>query len=195
MKRFMSKIKEYYNRERPLIKLYFLFYLIGVFIGCGAAVLMRNDFSDQASLLFSPESCGSFLFLWIQQLLFFTALFLLGLTVVGVPLLPIYPLYKGFSIGLLISMSTLFTGVRGLILGTLAFFAQNCFYSLTGYLLCASAARVSISLFSLARGVGRHSATRDELIRHILVFLCIIPLLALGALGEYKIVPLIMNLY
>ncbi|MBQ7936302.1 MAG: stage II sporulation protein M [Clostridia bacterium] len=194
MNRFMSKIKKSFTYELPIIRLYALLYLIGVFIGAGAAVLLKNDFSAQAQLLFNPENAGDFFSSLLQQLVFFLLLFFLGLTVIGMPLMPLYPLYKGFSIGLLIALSVILSGVRGLIFGTLAFFAQNIYYTVLGYFICYSSTRLSISLFSLLRGRGKHGVSYREFREHIFCFLMIIPFLLLGALWESKVVPLILNL-
>lgn len=190
-----TKIKKAYLHELPIIRIYALLYMIGVFIGVTAAVLLRDDFSLQTQLLFSPENIGGFFAVFFQQFIFFLFLFFLGLTVIGIPLIPLYPLYKGFSLGLLVALSVILTGVRGLIFGTLAFFAQNFHYTLLGYFLCYSSARLSVALYELMKGSGKHGASRREFYYHIYCFFAIIPLLALGALWEWKIVPIFLNLF
>lgn len=195
MSRVLTKIKRSYVHELPIIKLYLVLYLIGVFIGAAAAILLRNDFSAQAQLLFSPENSSDFFVAWLQQILFFLLLFFMGLTVVGIPLLPLYPLYKGFSVGLLIALAVILSGVRGLFFGTLAFFAQNALYTVLGYFVCYSSARLSVALFELLKGRGKHGASYREFLHHIYCFLIIVPLLSLGALWECKIVPLVLNLF
>lgn len=195
MNRILSSIKRTYIHELPIIKLYGILYLIGVFVGAGAAVLLRDDFSLQAQLLFSPENCCGFGSAFLQQLLFFILIFFLGLTVVGIPLVPLYPLYKGFSIGLLIALAVILSGVRGFIFGTLAFFAQNALYTVLGYFLCYSSARLSVALFELLKGKGKHGASYKEFLRHVYCLLIVSPLLSLGALWEWKVVPLILGLF
>ncbi len=195
MNRILSSIKRTYAHELPIIKLYGILYLIGVFIGAGAAVLLRDDFSLQAQLLFSPENCSGFWATFLQQFLFFVLIFFLGLTVVGIPLVPLYPLYKGFSIGLLIALAVILSGVRGFFFGTLAFFAQNALYTVLGYFLCYSSARLSVALFELLKGRGKHGASYKEFIHHVYCLLIVSPLLSLGALWEWKVVPLILQLF
>ena len=195
MNRIIAVIKRNYVQEKPIIRLYFILYLIGVFVGTGAAVLLRNDFSSQAQLLFSPENSSEFIFAWLQQLLCFLLLFILGLTVVGIPLLPLYPLYKGFSMGLLIALAAIFSGVRGFFFGTLAFFAQNALYTVLGYFACYSSARLSITLFELMKGRGKHGTSHKAFIRHIYCFLVLSPLLCIGALWESKAVPIFLSLF
>ena len=195
MNRFMSKIKKSFTYELPIIRLYALLYLIGVFIGAGAAVLLKNDFSAQAQLLFNPENAGDFFSSLLQQLVFFLLLFFLGLTVIGMPLMPLYPLYKGFSIGLLIALSVILSGVRGLIFGTLAFFAQNVYYAVLGYFICYSSTRLSVSLFQLLCGKGRHGGSYREFRIHIICFFASLILLIPAALWESKLVPLLLDLF
>lgn len=195
MNRLLANVKRVYTHELPIIRLYSILYLVGVFIGAAAAVLLRDHFSVQAQLLFSAENCSGFFSAWLQQIFCFLFLFVLGLTVVGLPLLPLYPLYKGFSIGILIALAVILTGVRGLFFGTLAFFAQNAFYTLLGYFVCYSSARLSVSLFELLKGRGKHGASYREFLQHVYCILITVPLLSLGALWEWKVVPLILNLF
>lgn len=195
MNRLLRKIKKTYIQELPVIRLYGLLYLIGVFIGAGTAVLLRNDFSTQAQLLFSPENSCGFFAAFLQQFIFFLLIFLLGLTVVGIPLVPLYPLYKGFSIGLLIALAAILSGWRGLILGTLAFFVQNFFYTVLGYFLCYSSSRLSVVLFELLKGRGKHGAAYREFLRHSYCLLAVSPFLLCGALWEWKMVPVILSLF
>lgn len=192
---FIAEIKKNYQYQLPLIRLYSILYLIGVFIGAIAAVLLRNHFSEQAQLLFDPENSVRFISAFLQQFFVFLFLYILGLTMVGVPLLPFFPLYKGFSIGLLIALAVILTGVRGLIFGTLAFFAQNIFYMFLGYFLCYSSARLSVSLMEMLKGGGKHGASYRAFLNHTYRFLFILPFLGLGALWEWKVVPLILTLF
>ncbi len=195
MKSMMQKIKSSYNHQLPIIKLYAVLYLIGIFIGATAAVLLRDSFSLQAQLLFSPENCCGFFSAFLQQFIFFIFLFFLGLTVIGIPLIPLYPIYKGFSIGLLIALAIILTGVRGLFFGTLAFFAPNALYTLLGYFLCYSSARLSVALFEQLKGRGKHGASYREFIHHVYCLIAVLPFLTLGAAWESKVVPLLLSLF
>lgn len=195
MKSMMQKIKSSFPHQLPIIRLYAVLYLFGIFIGATAAVLLRDHFSLQAQLLFSPENCSGFFSAFLQQFIFFILLFFLGLTVVGIPLVPFFPIYKGFSIGLLIALAIILTGVRGLFFGTLAFFAPNALYTLLGYFLCYSSARLSVALFEQLKGRGKHGASYREFIRHVYCLIAISPFLTLGALWEYKLVPLLLSLF
>ncbi len=195
MNTILLKIKKAYLHELPIIRIYSILYLVGVFIGATAAVLLRNDFSLQAQLLFSPENSSGFFSAFLQQIFSFILLFFLGLTVIGIPLIPLYPLYKGFSIGLLVALAVILSGVRGLIFGTLAFFAQNLLYTFLGYFLCYSSARLSVALFELLKGRGKHGASYREFIHHVYCLLAVTPFLVLGALWEWRFVPMILNLF
>ena len=195
MSHLLAEMKRNYQYQLPLIRFYLILYLVGVFIGTVAAVLLRNHFSEQAQLLFGPENAANFFSAFLQQLLAFIILYILGLTMVGVPLLPFFPLYKGFSIGLLTALVVILSGVRGLIFGTLAFFAQNVLYTFLGYFLCYSSARLSVSLMDLLKSGGKHGASYRAFLNHTYRFLLILPLLGLGALWEWKVVPLILTLF
>ncbi len=195
MSAFMSKIKRMICVELPIIRIYSILYLIGLFVGVAAAVLLRNDFTDQARLLFSSENVGGFLSVFLQHFFFYLLLFFIGLTVVGLPLIPLFPLYKGFSLGLLIALSVILAGVRGLLFGTLAFFAQNFYFTFLGFFICYSSTRLSISLFNLLRGRGKHGVSYREFREHIVCFLLLIPFLLLGSLWEVRMVPILLNLF
>lgn len=195
MSRLFKKIKHSFFNDLPIIKLYSALYLVGVFVGVAAAVLLREQFSEQTRLLFSSEGGCTFGLAFLQQLVTFTLLFLLGLTAVGIPLLPLYPLYKGFSLGILISLAIIFCGVYGFFIGFPAFFIHNTLYTFLGYFVCISSARLSVSIMQLIRGFGKHSAIYQELIHHVFCFLFILPFLLIGAFWEWKIVPLILHLF
>ena len=195
MNRLMSKIKKNYIHELPLIRLYAVLYLIGVFIGALGAALSQELFKAQTKWIFLSGNGESFLSIFIFQFFGFLILYFLGLTVVGVPLLPLYPLYKGFSIGLLLSMSIIFYGVRGFAFGTLAFFSQNVFYTVLGYFICYSSARLSLSLLDLLKGRGKHGAAYREFIFHSYRFMISIPFVLLASLWQWKVVPIILYLF
>ncbi len=193
MSRFVSALKEIFGYEKSIVRLYGILYLIGVFVGTVAAVLLRHDFSDQARYLFNSGGDSTYPEIFIQQFLFFLLLFFMGMTVVGVPFLPLFPLYKGFSLGFLIALAVILSGVRGTIFGTLAFFAQNALYSALGFFVCYSSARLSVALFESLKGSSKHGTYYREFKRHIVCFLVIVPLLTVGALWEFHVVPLLLN--
>lgn len=195
MKTIWLRIKRSYEHQLPIIRLYAVLYLVGLFVGVFAAIVLRNHFSSQAQLLFSPENSCEFAFAFLQQLFFFALIFFLGLTVIGIPLLPLFPLYKGFSIGLLIALAIILSGVRGFFLGTLAFFAPNALYTALGYFVCYSSARLSVALFEQLKGCGKHGASYREFIHHIYCFLIVIPFLIPVAIWECKLVPLLLTLF
>jgi len=194
MSQLWVKIKNTFIYELPVIRLYALLYFIGITVGAFIAALLRNEFSFEAQLLFSPENAASFFSAFSQQFLFFLVLFFLGVTVIGMPLVPFYPLYKGFSLGLLVALSVIFSGVRGFIFGALAFFAQNFYYTVLGYFLCYSSTRLSISLFTLLQGKAGRSVPYREFKVHIVCFLILLPFLAMGALWVSRVVPILLYL-
>ncbi len=195
MSQVLDRIRKTFVYELPIIRLYALLYLIGIVIGVIGAILLRKDFSSEAQFLLSAENAGTFFAAFLQQFFSFLILFFLGLTVIGLPLIPFFPLYKGFSLGLLVSLSVIFSGVRGFLFGTLSFFVQNLYYTLLAYFLCYSSTRLSISLFTLMRGRAKHGVPYREFQTHTLCFLILIPLLCLGALWESRMVPVFLNLF
>lgn len=195
MNHLFAGIKRNFLHELPLIRLYSYLYLIGLFVGVIAAIVLHSDLSSQAHLIFETKETDGFLSIFLRQFLSFLLLYFLGLTVVGVPLLPFYPLYKGFSIGLLMSLAVILTGVRGLFFGTLAFFAQNLVYTVLGYFVCYSSARLSLSLTDLLRGRAKHGAAYREFLNHTYRFLIVSATLLLCGLWEWKVVPLIFEIF
>lgn len=194
MGRFILALKKNFNHEFSIVRLFAILFLIGVALGSTAAVLLRNDFSEQAQYLFAEYNSGGLPEIYLQQIVFFLLLFFMGLTVVGVPLLPLFPLYKGFSLGFLIAISIIISGVRGVLFGTLAFFAQNALYTTLGYFMCFSSARLSVSLFESLKGKSKHGGYYREFKRHMACFLMVVPLLFLGSLWEYYVVPVFLHL-
>lgn len=194
MGKVMSKIKRDFQNELPLIRIYAALYLIGIIVGVVVAIALRADLMPDARSIYSSENTYGLWSSFLKEFFCFLLLFFLGLMIIGAPILPLYPLYKGFSIGLLISLAVILTGVRGLFFGTLAFFAQNALYSVLGYFICSSSARLSVALFESFRNSGKHIAAHREVLRHIVRFLCLIPFLFLGALWESEIVPFFLHL-
>ena len=195
MFRFISKIKKTFFGEISILKLYCILYLVGTFLGICAAILLKEQFTEQVRLLFSSENCCSFWSAYLQQAVIFVFLFFLGLTAIGIPILPLYPIYKGFSLGLLISLGIICYGFEGFFLGFPAFFIQNAYYAFLGYFICYSSARLSISLLQLIRGYGKHSATYQELIQHVYCIIAVLPLIAIGSFWESSVVPIILKLF
>lgn len=195
MSGLLLKIKRNYLNELPLIRLYMILYMIGIFIGVIGAVVLNGSLTSDVGSIFSPRNSCGFFIAFFKQFVSFLLLYFLGLTVIGIPVLPLYPLYKGFSLGIIIALAVIFTGVHGFFFGTLAFFAQNLFYTALGYFLCYSSARLSVALIESLRGTGKHGAAYKEFLRHTYRFLIILPFLALGAIWEWKVVPLILSLF
>ncbi len=113
----------------------------------------------------------------------------------GLPLLPFFPLYKGFSIGVILSIALISNGLRGFFISVLTFVFQNIFTLILGYFICISSARLSISFFELLKGRGKHSALYHEFLNHTYRFLIITPILLLLSYLQWKIVPIIIKFY
>lgn len=194
MNRLLAGFKRNFSYELPLIRLYSFLYLIGLIIGVITSVVLHPSLSAQANIIFDSAGSEVFWSIFLRRFLSFLLLYFLGLTVIGVPLLPFYPLYKGFSIGLLVSLAVILTGVRGLFFGTLAFFAQNLVYTVLGYFICYSSARLSLSLMELLRGGAKHGAAYREFLNHTYRFLIVAAILLLCALWEWKVVPFVFEI-
>ena len=195
MNRLLAGVKRNFIYELPLIRLYSLLYLIGLIVGVITAIVLHPNLSPQAKLIFDSAGSEGFWSIFLRQFMSTLLLYFLGLTVIGIPLLPFYPLYKGFSIGLLVSLAVILTGVRGLFFGTLAFFAQNLVYTILGYFICYSSARLSISLMELLRGGAKHGAAYRAFLNHTYRFLIVTAIHFLVALWEWKVVPLVFKIF
>jgi stage II sporulation protein M len=169
--------------------------LAGICIGTIAAFLLRNHYSDQLKSIFIANEAPGIWDLIAQQLLFITLLFIVGLTPVGTPFLALFPLYKGFSVSLLISLSVVLFKAKGLLLGILTFAPQNMFYATLDFFLCYSSAKLSISTAEMLRGNKRGHGSQNIFLSHVLCTVIISTLHFPGILWEYNIVPLILELY
>ncbi len=195
MGRLMSKIKNDFINEIPLIRIYAVLYLIGIFIGVIGVILSFNELSNVPFATFLTVDSLEYGEIFFQHFCFFLLLYLLGMTIIGLPFLPFFPLYKGFSIGAILSIAIISNGFRGFFISIPAFGFQNLFSLVLGYFICVSSARLSISFFELLKGRGKHSALYREFLSHTYRFLIITPILFLMSFFQWKIVPIIINLF
>ena len=195
MGRLMSKIKNDFANEIPLIRIYSVLYMAGTFIGTIGVILSFDDLSNIPSSIFMTANSLEFGGIFFQHFCFFLLLYLLGMSIVGFPLLPFFPLYKGFSIGVILSVAMISNGLRGFFLSFPLFIFQNLFTVILGYFVCISSARLSISFIELLKGRGKHSALYKEFLNHTYRFLIIIPILLLLSFLQWKIVPIIIKFY
>ncbi len=195
MRFIFDKIQRQFSFERPIIRLYGILYFAGICVGALAALLLREHYSAQLKLLFSANETPGLWDLIVQQLMFITLLFFVGLTPVGAPFLTLFPLYKGFSAGLLISLSVVIFKAKGLLLGFIAFTPQNIFYTTLGFFICYSSAKLSISTAEMLRGNKRGHGSQNGFLSHVFCTSVVLILHFPGILWEYNIVPLILNLY
>ena len=68
MNAILLRIKKSYLQELPIIRIYAVLYLIGVFIGVAAAILLRDDFTFQVQFLFDSENGSGFFSAYLQLL-------------------------------------------------------------------------------------------------------------------------------
>ncbi len=195
MGRLMLKIRNNFINEIPLIRIYAVLYLIGIFIGVIGVILSFDELSNIPSTVFLPVESLEYGGIFFQHFCLFLLLYLLGLTIIGLPFLPLFPLYKGFSIGAILSIAIISNGLRGFFISVPAFSFQNLFSSFLGYFICVSSARLSISFFELLKGRGKHSALYREFSNHTFRFFIIIPILLLLSFLQWKIAPFIIKLF
>ena len=195
MGRLMLKIKNNFVNEIPLVRIYAVLYLIGVFIGVLGVVLSFEELTVLPSSVFSSAETIGFSDVFFQHFVLFVLLYLLGLTIVGLPLLPIFPLYKGFSIGAIVSIAMISKGFSGFFISIPAFGVQNMISLMLGYFVCISSARLSISFFELLKGRGKHSALYREFLNHTYRILIILPILLLLSFLQWKIAPIFIRLF
>lgn len=195
MGRLMLKIRKDFINEIPLIRIYAILYLIGIFIGVVGVVLSFGELSNVPSSAFSTVEPLKFGGIFFQHFFLFLLLYLLGMTIVGLLFLPFFPLFKGFSIGAILAVSMISNGLRGFFIGIPAFGFQNLFSLILGYFICVSAARLSISFFELLKGRGKHSALYQEFLNHTYRFIIITSILLLLSFLQWKIAPFIIKLF
>lgn len=193
MKKIMFEFKRAVSDEAPIVRIYLFLFLIGVFLGVLGIILLRNDFSEQIHLVFDQRMDCSFFELFFHRILILTLLFMAGLAFIGLLFSTFFPVYNGFSFGILIALASLCYGLRGFFVSLLSYMVP-CFLTVFwGYFLCVSSLRLSVTLLDSFRGRGKHCSALKQFKLHLKIFLFSFPVAAMVSLWDWKIVPFFLK--
>ncbi|MGF7057029.1 stage II sporulation protein M [Brassicibacter mesophilus] len=202
------KIKEFvYKHINNNFLLYFLlvlFLMIGISAGAITVSVIDNSqkqemisFLNSFFKILNQNNVDSFILLKHSllnnvQTLFF--IWLLGIIVIGVPLVMGIVMLRGFIIGFTVGFLVNELGFKGFVFSILAILPQNIFV-IPGIIII-SAISISFSLKTIKNKINRKNRYNftAELIRYSLITVSLSILLILGSLIEAYITPVFMKL-
>lgn len=117
-------------------------------------------------------------------------IFLLGFTMVGLPVILFIDMIKGFTIGFSFSFIISTMGAKGAILGLISIIPQNIFY--VPCIVICSAIAMDMSLRKIKGHIDKHGFTQNNLVEnkaYLAFFLFMICIAMLGVVVEGYITP------
>ena len=193
MKRYFDDFKMATSKEMPIVRVYLLLCVLGFFLGVLGIILLRNDFSEQIHFVFDQRMDCSFFDLFFHRNFIVFLLFVSGFALLGVLFSVFFPLYNGFSLGVLIALAALCFGFRGFLIAFLCFAVPYILSVFGNYFLCLSSVRLSVILLDSLRGRGKHCGSARYLYSHLRIYLLTFPVVLLVSLWEWKVVPIFLN--
>lgn len=124
----------------------------------------------------------------------FLALWILGLTMVGIPIILIIDIIKGFTLGFTVSFIISSTGIKGIWMILIGIMPQNIIY--IPCVIIASVLGMELSMIKLKDRFNRQSSRfmDSRNINYSITFLIIILVMVLGFIYEAYITPKAMQL-
>lgn len=184
MKKMIHSACYAFKRELPVIRIYLWLFLFGIMIGIVTVFLLKNRYSLDEALIDCFGQSVPYVSVFLSQLLFFLILILLGFTIIGVVVLPLFPVYNGFSLGLMLTFSVILFGIKGLVYGFVAFVPSYLIQLCVGFFCCYSSASFSIGLIHLLSGKNKHISMNYSFIKHLSLSFFIVPFLGISAFLE-----------
>lgn len=128
-----------------------------------------------------------------NSLIFIFSTWILGLTVIGIPIILLIVVFKGFIMGFTVGFLIFQKGFTGMLIAIFAVLPQNFFY-VPGLIICAVVA-ITFSL-SLLRGTidGRKFSFSHMFVNYILLLVVFCFLTVIGGLIEGYVAPITMQI-
>ena len=142
-----------------------LFFLLGIFFGSFYSCRL-----EMSSELVNSMISDNLLSVFIKNLLLLSAVFLLGYTVLGTPLIFFIIIYSGVSCGLFLGTFCAFYGFRGALVASLCFYLFYFINFVSIIYVYFSSLRLSIALYNVFKNNTRYVSPSIYSKPHILKF-------------------------
>ncbi len=206
------KKKEHLSRTRRNEKLYvnklgsfqniFIFlcaiFLIGILLGTIYFVNgmpekdmegFKNPFQEKALLEDAKDRKDIFIEIAVRNMIVLLAFWMVGLSIVGAPILIFYIFYEGASFGLSLSYILFYLGLyKGYSYIYVSMYVSSFINVLSMIILCCSAIKVTSNILKKSRDI------KSELVRHSTVCLIIFVVFVFSSILETHLVEIGKNL-
>ncbi|GIM27932.1 stage II sporulation protein M [Clostridium polyendosporum] len=197
MNTFLDKINENIRDNKILYLTIFTFFTVGVVLGIYTVFYMsdlsRNDLASYFNNFMTVigEKPIDYKFLLTEalrnNLLLLLGVFVIGLLVVGAPIILILILFKGFLIGFTFSLIINILGTKGIGLALIAVIPQNLIY-VPCFIVC-SAFSIQLSIVKLKGKINKAHQTKEYMSQYFNLYIVCFFLLILGVFVETYIIP------
>lgn len=201
MKQIKSSIQMKFKRNKKLLLFFLGLALIGVLSG-SLFFLFMNDI-DQSLVKDYIESFintinedkliyfDTFKNTFLSNLLYSFFIFVLGISIVGLPIILFCYFIKSFIIGFSLSSFVFTYGIKGSLFSVI-YFIPNLFYFIVYTILSLFAIKVSILLFSNVFS-KREISLKDITSKYVTYYVLVIAFIFLNSLIETFLVPFILK--
>lgn len=201
MKQIKSSIQIKFKRNKKLLLFFLGLALIGVLSG-SLFFLFMNDI-DQSLVKDYIESFintinedkliyfDTFKNTFLSNLLYSFFIFVLGISIVGLPIILFCYFIKSFIIGFSLSSFVFTYGIKGSLFSVI-YFIPNLFYFIVYTILSLFAIKVSILLFSNVFS-KREISLKDITSKYVTYYVLVIAFIFLNSLIETFLVPFILK--
>lgn len=197
MNTFFDKINENIRDNKVLYLTILTFFTVGVVLGIYTVFYMsdlsRNDLASYFNnfMTVTGEKPIDYKFLLTEalknNLLLFFGVFVVGLLIVGAPIVLILVLFKGFLIGFTFSLIINILGAKGIGLALIAVIPQNLIY-VPCFIVC-SAFSMQLCMIKLKGKINKVQQTKEYVSQYFNFYVTCFLLLILGVFVETYIIP------
>ena len=206
MKKIINYLNETVKKEKNILIFNTIIFLVGVVLGSLFINFITNDdkklLIEQVSTFFSnvkkltSDIFGfeSFLSILFNNLLVLSIIFVLGISMIGIPIVIFILFFKGFMLGTTISTIILKYSIKGII-GVILYIFPVCILSICVYLfMCFYAIYASIKF--LRAFLKKDTLNFKQFLgKYLLSFIVSITLILLLSLLDAYLTPLLLKLF
>lgn len=206
MKKIINYLNETVKKEKNILIFNTIIFLVGVVLGSLFINFITNDdkkiLIEQVSTFFSnikkltSDIFGfeSFLSILFNNLLVLSIIFVLGISMIGIPIVIFILFFKGFMLGTTISTIILKYSIKGII-GVILYIFPVCILSICVYLFMCFYAIFASKKFLRAFLKKDTLNFKQFLGKYLLSFIVSITLILLLSLLDAYLTPLLLKLF
>ena len=206
MKKIINYLNETVKKEKNILIFNTIIFLVGVVLGSLFINFITNDdkklLIEQVSTFFSnikkltSDIFGleSFLSILFNNLLVLSIIFVLGISMIGIPIVIFILFFKGFMLGTTISTIILKYSIKGII-GVILYIFPVCILSICVYLFMCFYAIYASKKFLRAFLKKDTLNFKQFLGKYLLSFIVSITLILLLSLLDAYLTPLLLKLF